>query len=43
MEQPELPDSFLVLLQRLYVNLKELVKQVDVREATIGTGIAHGT
>jgi transposase len=35
MEQPDLPESFRVLLQRLYVNLKELDKQVDELEATI--------
>jgi transposase len=34
-EQPELPDSFRVLLQRLYPHLKELDKQVDELEATI--------
>ncbi|MGJ9420667.1 IS110 family transposase [Massilia sp. CMS3.1] len=34
-EQPELPDSFRVLLQRLYTHLKELDKQVDELEATI--------
>lgn len=35
MEQPELPDSFRVLLQRLYAHLKELDKQVDELEVTI--------
>jgi transposase len=34
-EQPELPDSFRILLQRLYAHLKELDKQVDELEATI--------
>jgi transposase len=35
MEQPNLPESFRVLLQRLYANLTELDKQVDELEATI--------
>ena len=34
-EQPELPNSFRVLLQRLYAHLKELDKQVNELEATI--------
>ena len=34
-EQPELPDSFQILLQRLYAHLKELDQQVDELEAMI--------
>lgn len=35
MKQPELPDSFRVLLQRLCAHLKELDRQVDALETTI--------